>query len=228
MRYIVATFALCLLVISAQAGTFVDDFEDGNLDGWIQGYPHGAMKWKVIDGAAEVSDRTHIGTWIATGEYTWTDYTIEYDVKLLQDHGPGEVDIIARVTPNSGDNSISDFYFAGIGDYTGTSGVYAYIIQGWSNAPITGLNPFDSLELDRWHHLKLEAKGDNFTFWINGIKALEFQNDTLPQGKAGLYVVNYTARFDNVVISGPDVPDNTAAVSLSGKMATRWGRLRSQ
>ena len=48
MRHILITFAISLIAISTQAGTFVDDFEDGNLDGWIQGYPLGAMNLEMI------------------------------------------------------------------------------------------------------------------------------------------------------------------------------------
>jgi len=35
------------------------------------------------------------------------------------------------------------------------------------------------------------------------------------------------ANFDNVVITGDDVPDSTAAVSASGRLAVTWGQLRS-
>jgi hypothetical protein len=57
-----------VFAVPARAGTFIDDFGDGNLDGWIQGHPFGAMKWRIIDGEVVISDQSEIGTWIATGE----------------------------------------------------------------------------------------------------------------------------------------------------------------
>ena len=43
-------FSLMLLV---EAGTFRDDFEDGNLDGWrIESHPP-AGEWQVVDSVAE-------------------------------------------------------------------------------------------------------------------------------------------------------------------------------
>ena len=48
MRHIVFTFALCLLAISAQAGTYKNDFTDGNFDGWeIENYGVQNVEWKV-------------------------------------------------------------------------------------------------------------------------------------------------------------------------------------
>ena len=44
---------------------------------------------------------------------------------------------------------------------------------------VKGPNPFDSLELGEWHHLKLEAEGANFTLWVNDMIYLEFQDDTI-------------------------------------------------
>ena len=37
MRFILLVLFMSLLSISAWAGTFRDNFSDGNLDGWIKG-----------------------------------------------------------------------------------------------------------------------------------------------------------------------------------------------
>lgn len=92
--------------------------------------------------------------------------------------------------------------------------------------------PFDLLELDKWHHLKLEVKDKNFTFWVNGKKVLEHQDDVIKEGAVGIGLANYIAHFDNVEIIGPGVPDITPPTWKSrpvwprGKLTTTWGEIK--
>lgn len=46
-------------------------------------------------------------------------------------------------------------------------------------------------------------------------------------GGVGLGLSNYTARFDNVTVTGDSIPDSGAfAVTFQGKLATTWGNLK--
>jgi len=47
----------------------------------------------------------------------------------------------------------------------------------------------------------------------------------IPTGRVGV-IVQGIAHFDNIVITGDDIPGNIAAVSASGKLATTWGSLK--
>ena len=228
-RHIVWILATLMLIgllgfSPSWAGTFIDDFEDGDLEGWLQ-LPEVQMTWRVIDGELECSWRRPESLWLVTGEPSWTDCTIEYDVRLLQDHGPGDVDLLARVDPKK----FSEGYIFVIGDWAGASEAFVQRLPNWD---IKARNPFNPLKLDKWHHLKLEAEGENFTFWINGEIALEYQDNVIHKGMVGLGLANYTARFDNVIITGPDVPDVTPPtwkgqlVEPAGKLATTWGHIR--
>ncbi|MBI1922861.1 hypothetical protein HYR99_01285 [Candidatus Poribacteria bacterium] len=87
-----------ILVPSTRAGTFRDDFEDGNLKDWRQETPFAQEPtlWEIVDGELECTRPDSKSTLLITGEFDWKDYTIEYDVKLLKDLGPGDVDVIAR------------------------------------------------------------------------------------------------------------------------------------
>jgi len=51
----------------------------------------------------------------------------------------------------------------------------------------------------------------------------------LAQGKVGFGIGNYVARFDNVVIVGPDVPDINQGLSIdkAGKLASVWAKLKT-
>jgi len=219
-----AMILLTLLVtLPVWAGTFRDDFEDGNLDGWQQLWPQGAMIWKVVDGELECSRLSQWSAGIAVGEASWTDYTIEADVKLLQDHGPGDFDLLARATTN--DNG----YAFLVGDWVGEPSVY---VQQMPDLNMKVIDPFDPLEQDVWHHVKLEAEGNKFTFWINDEEVIDYQDGTYQAGMVGFGVANYTARFDNVIITGPEVPDvmpptwKKQPVNPRRRLATTWAQIK--
>jgi hypothetical protein len=94
------------------------------------------------------------------------------------------------------------------------------------------IEPFGPLELDTWHHVKLEAKGSKFTFWVNNENIIEYQDDMYREGMVGLGVANYTIRFDNVVITGPDVPDvipptwKRRPVEPRNRLSTTWAQIK--
>jgi len=223
MKYPMVGLMLFLTTASVWAGTFRDDFEDGNLDGWRQDFPFAQEPtlWKIVDGKLECTRFSNISTVLITGDATWKDYTIEYDVTLLEDHGPGDVDVVLRWRGAAGYLAIY------IGDFGGLPAIYVE-----RNLNIIMQKPFDPLELNKWHHLKVEAKGKNFTFWVNDEKVLEHQDNTIKEGAVGLGLANYTARFDNVEISGPDVPDVTPPtwkarpVQPSDKLAKTWATIK--
>jgi pectate lyase len=181
------------------------------------------MIWKVVDGELECSRWNQWSAEIVTGEASWTDYTIEADVKLLQDHGAGDFDIVARVT--TADNG----YGFLVGDWVGEPSVY---VQRLPDLNMKVIEPFDPLELNIWHHIKLEAEGNRFSFWVNNEKVIEYQDDTYQKGMVGFGVANYTARFDNVIITGSDVPDvmlptrKGQLVEPRGKLATTWASVK--
>ncbi len=53
------------------------------------------------------------------------------------------------------------------------------------------------------------VRGDGFTLSLNGEEALRYEDDLYATGSVGIRLAGYTARFDNVEISGPGVPDVT-------------------
>jgi hypothetical protein len=221
MKYILVILSICLLVVSAQAGTFKDDFEDGNLDGWRQGSPFSQTPtlWKIVDGELECTYQNSISTLLLTGEESWKDYTIEYDVKLLKDFGPGDVDVIAR----SKNPIFSHMMAVSFGDFVGVPSIFAQRLPG----DVIANRPFD-LEMNQWHHFKLEVNQENFVFWINGQIVLEIQDNFLKEGTVGIGLANYSAHFDNVIITGKDVPDNLSAVVSQDKLTTSWGQIKSR
>ena len=101
------------------------------------------------------------------------------------------------------------------------------------------------LKLDDWSTLKLSVKDGTFIFSINDEKIAETEDDfalvlggreirgkvgrldDFLTGGAGFGLANYTARFDNLIITGKDIPNKgTLPVVSRGKLATTWGHLK--
>lgn len=222
---IILMVSMLLVALPVLAGTFKDDFEDGNFDGWQQFSPKNEIVWKVVDGELECIRLTDHSAEIVTGEVSWTDYTFEANVKLLQDHGPGDFDLVVRLT------TTENGYAFLAGDWVGEPSVY---VQRLPDLNMKVVKPYDALELDVWHHVKVEAKGGNFTFWVNNEKVIEYQDDVYQKGMVGFGVANYTARFDNVIITGTGVPDvipptwNKQPVESRDKITTTWARVKNR
>jgi hypothetical protein len=205
---------------------FRDDFEDGDLEGWRQiAPPGGPVLWKVVDGTLEISKPGTQSTGLTTGESYWSDYTIEFDVMPLEHHGEGDIHVIAR------SQDIQQLFVFNVGDFCEPDGICVQRVPG---GDITAQAPSELLKLNEWNHVKLEAKGSEFTFWVNDQKVLSYQDNAAKSGAVGVGITNYTARFDNFVISGPDVPDVTPPtwkeeaqpVEVKGKLVTTWAKIK--
>ena len=243
MKLTLIVAAFFLLSGSGWAGTFIETFNDDDLEDWQE-----LVQQNERPGSWEVIDRElHAGTpdaWprlLTIGNKKWRDYTIEVDVKPLEKHGRASIVIAARIKGTR-------LVFCEIGDR---------LVPGWDTFCRTGdfhtntsvllsAGQHPLLKLGDWSTLKLSVKGADFIFWINGEKIAETGDDfalvlagrALVRGKvgrlddlltggAGFGLSNYTARFDNIIITGKDIPDKgTLPVAPRGKLATTWGHLK--
>ena len=101
MKLVIAGLTMFLLTFSALAGTFVETFNGRNLDGWEQiiqlDFEADPDSWEIIDGELQGTNRGGLLRFLTMGDEKWRNYTIEFDVKPLQKHGPGSIGIAARV-----------------------------------------------------------------------------------------------------------------------------------
>jgi hypothetical protein len=227
MRYIVVTFALCLLVTSAQAGTYMHNFDDGDLDSCvIFDFLGGVSEWKIEDGILTCRRTIAPSSSLLYGEESWGDYSIECDAKMVETFANFHaIALDLRVSNIGNANSINDIYC--VATKGGRAVIWAYL-----NGNEVGASAQKALnfQLDHWYHLKAVANGNNFEFYIDGELIASLSDSRHPTGRVGLAVNGAVAHFDNLVITGDDVPDNSgpSAISASGKLATRWGQLRRQ
>ena len=231
MRHIVVTFALCLFAISAYAGTYVDNFDDGDFDGWeFMECVEAGAEWKVENGILICKRTSGWPTILMMGENEWRNYSIEFDVKILQ-----ALSNFRCVGPDMRIQNVSipfskishDSVYCGLGGW----GKWEAFLEVYiNNANVKNSKKAFNSEYDRWYRFKAAANEDNFEFYIDGELITSFADSHLQTGPVSIGASGCLAHFDNVVITGDDIPDNTniAVVSSSGKLATTWGQLRNE
>ena len=236
---------LFLLPVFATAGTFIETFDDKDLDEWqaLVQLNNPPALWEIVKGELEVVNREPSLYFFTTGDETWEDYTVEFDVKPIKKHGIGGIAIAARVKESwLVYCTIRDIVVA-IGDKPPVDEIGAYCLAGdlHDTAFIRiGTTPHPLLKLNKWSHLKLNISEGILTFWVNEkvvIEPTEFQLHEAVQerlgfpafltGGAGFGLANYTARFDNITITGAGIPNRGGlSVTPREKLATAWGDLK--
>ncbi|MDE0015978.1 MAG: hypothetical protein OXU51_07325 [Candidatus Poribacteria bacterium] len=102
----------------------------------------------------------------------------------------------------------------------------------------TTILPHSFLERGKCTQLKLRVVDKTFMFSVNGEVVLyltclfdgfAFLKEDLNVGSVGFGLAGYTARFDNLKITGEDVPNHgNLSVQPQGKLAVTWGQLKSE
>jgi len=211
-----------MISLPAWAGTFKDDFNDGNFDGWetrtLLGGP--ANEWKVDNGVLTCMRPNDWASMLIFGKKEWRNYSIECDVKMVKILVNDSFVGYELRTQNSLNDAVS----------ATLSGKNAGLAV-WSNwqavASANKKGGFDH-QLNRWYRLKGVANENKFEFYIDGELAASLSDLHYPTGRIAMYVYGLAAQFDNVVITGDDVPNNASALAPQGKLATVWGQMKNQ
>ena len=240
---------LFLLPFSALAGTFIETFDDGDLEGWreLGQLNEKVGSWNVINDELHAVSHGAFPHLLTTGDDTWEDYTLEFDVKPVIKHGRSAIAIAARVKGNL------LFYcsFADpviLGNKDPLLGPFLSCMKGDlhdGEFSVLYFEPHPLLKLNKWSHLKISVKGKHFIFWLNGKKIAETEDDFALMhngekiktkagkltgfltGGVGLGLANYTALFDNITVTGDSIPSSGGlVVTPSGKLTTTWGQLK--
>jgi len=232
-RQIIVAIVIVYLVSTtpAFAGTFRDDFEneqdflkdkqlrEGGVwgedisrfvweDGTIKGTPSGQTFWLLI-----------------TGNYGWEDYTVECKVKPLEELG--EMGLVVRRTCID----CNPCYTMALDFSPSQMAIAKDFGSILSEAPF-------SPEVDRWYSLKAVAEGKHLDFYLDGELVVEAEDAVYPKGKAGIYIHQTTALFDDFVMTGTEVEDGghwdpakhpeEKAVKPKGNLVTTWGILKEK
>ena len=219
-----AILFLCLLVMSAQAGTYIDNFDDGNLDGWeVMDTKNQGVKWTVENGVLICNRPSIWDSFLRFGEEEWQNYSIECDAKLVQIFDAFHSMGLDLRLPKALEKGLSPFV-----DFSLWDSKTANISVWLNDVKLNGSSKAFGCQLDHWYRLKAIASEENFEFYVDGELILSFSDLRASAGCVALNAGGCLAHFDNVVITGDDVPDNSSAVSAPNKLAATWGQIRSQ
>ena len=240
MKSLLVGSVIFLCTFSAWADTFLETFDAVDMEGWqelimLDGEPG---SWEVLDGELQAISRGGLTRLLVTGDETWKDYMITVDIKPLKKHGPGNIAIAARVMENW-------VVWCVIGNLPILEPDSRAICQCGnfheekSRLLKSKRSPF--LKLNKWSTMKLSVSGNILTLWVNGKQILGVMEipepivvpgllEEFPEfltGGAGFGLTNYTARFDNITITGEGIPDKGGlSVEPRAKLATIWASLK--
>jgi len=220
MRYVVVTFALCLLVVSAQAGTYVENFDDGDFDGWeiFDGGEPGS-EWTVEDGVLTCRRESVWGTVAIFGKEDLRNCTVEFDAKLVEP--------LAELYAIGFELRLADADSAESFDSVWCIASFAWQeawIWPWFNGEEAGGSEHKTVHLNpgRWYRFKGVAHEDTFEFYIDGRFVASLTDPRFSTGRVDLIANGCVAQFDNVIITGDDVPDNTDSLVEGDLLAAMY------
>jgi hypothetical protein len=222
MRYILIVLALCFFVISVQAGTFRDDFEDGNLDGWEIKQGAAGAEWKVEDGVLKSRCQD---TWseLLFGEQEWHNYSLEYDAKMLEASNP--LHAMCAVLRVNWEGFMERAVLSGVSTWQGKN---AWIQVWFNDVNLMETKKGFDFQLNQWYHFKHIVNENNFELYIDGKLLASLSDSHISTGRLGLEIFfGCVVYFDNVIITGDDVPDNPQSIDYHGKLATAWGQIKN-
>ncbi len=224
-------------ILPAFAGTWRDDFEDNDTREWkIYNLNRQVEKWWINDNEAvgEIFEPGFMSLWL-TGDLKWENYSVSCRAKLVDDRN--EPPTIGLTLHDRGEEDSRYLFFI---DYVfDIVRIVKSVHDDWST-----VQHFFAPEEDTWYQLKATVYEDgNLEFSIQNMDAevdaepqvfTAFDPDPLPGGQAGLVIADARARFDDVEITGDNIPNGgpgrrtLQAVSPRSKLATTWGKLKME
>ena len=241
MKSLLTGSVIFLCTFSAWAGTFLETFDAADMDEWQELIMLDVEpgSWEVLDGELQAISHGGLTRLLVTGDETWKDYTITVDIKPLKQHGPGNIAIAARVMENwavwcvIGNLPILEPDSRAI--------CYYGNFHDDDNLRLLKSKRSPFLKLNKWSTMKLRVSGNMLTLSVNGKQILGIMEipepivipgllEEFPEfltGGAGFGLTNYTARFDNITITGENIPDKGGLlVEPRAKLATTWASLK--
>ena len=222
---------ICSVVLNqfALAGTWKDSFEDNITSEWTTFNKTPKEKWWIHEGEAvgETVEGTNLVSFWLTGDVKWRDYTVSCRAKLT------------KVKNDS----------AGFGlllhHRSEELAAYMFRIELAPDRarilkilpppqPSVQLGRLDIVvDIDRWYQLAATIHKDGILEFRVGQEVLRAVDGNLmpKSGQVGLAVGGAQVRFDDVEITGENIPNGgpgtSRPVNSQAKLATTWGHLKS-
>lgn len=235
MKILTFLFALTIS-FNALAGTWRDDFSDGNYEGWtVQNIRGGISEWKVESGELIAKRSNDWSSFVILDESIgWEDYEFEFDAMFMESLNPNFTFIVINVRVS--ENSIN---FNSIGpalayNWQGQRGriVYARGVKGAQDVNLVDIVEQNyPVEMNKYYRLKLSAIGDQYRLYIDNVLQREYNFAGYKSGGVAIGAGGCIAYFDNVSISGPNIPNGGSgfnSVFPKHKLTTTWSQIRRE
>jgi hypothetical protein len=222
------------------SGEILDDFEDGDTEGWERSpqNPDSKTFWGVKTKGGEnfvtfdpqgiawnqaISQFNFTGEGLKVGNPSeWTDYDVEVDLRHKDvANYPGG--IRGRVDLKSGSHYV-------VWLYPGSAKLNLFSNPGWDiNTALVnhGEAPYKP-EVDKWHTVKLSFSGTTIKVFYDGKEMIEVKDNSYKSGTVALGNQDKVVDYDNVRITGPGIPNlNVSPVEPQDKLTITWGQIKS-
>jgi len=208
MVAVLVVFAMAVSPAGAIPPEFYDPF-DADLSQWT----HISGTWAIVndggDNVCSISGGSYVGGVVATvGSETWSDYTLEFDVK-----------------------KVAGSYFNVVFRYKDSS--HHYLLEPSSDAihialfkkvgggyiELTSSRPLQNTTAGTWYHYKIVVQGSSIKVYVGGTLKFDIVDNSLPAGKIGIGAYSDSvAYFDDVSIVSIDTtpPVITIATPADG------------
>ncbi|MEM9326504.1 MAG: DUF1080 domain-containing protein [Bacteroidota bacterium] len=157
-------------------GQEMELFNGEDLTGWTI---HGTEKWYVEDGLLVCESGPDKGYgYLATQEY-YDDFEVSIDFKQEANGNSG---IFFRSTVEG--TKISGWQVEVAPPGSNSGGIYESYGRGWLIQPDPEKD--SALKMGKWNTMKIRAKGDKVTTWLNGTKMVVIKDEKIGQGEGSI------------------------------------------
>ena len=226
---------LCLLLYvgASHAGTLRDDFSDGNSDGWrIAKLLGQGTTWTVEDERLVAKSVGACAWWpnaLLIGGDTWRDYSIEVRIMVVEAfpiacQGAGVGGLVHAADVGAISLSGLSCFGASRDPFLNRTLCYTQPLEG--DFQLDDDRTF-AVEPNRWYTMRIVAGAKDYRMFGDDVLICETERQVPDRGAAGLTVRNAEVHFDDVVITGPNVPDvGLLSVNSTDKAAATWAQIK--
>lgn len=240
---LIVLFAAVPPTVVAHAGTFLDDFNDGNLNRWRVthqiGEPHVSVAIEngnlVLDSRIANEDPLFLGfvqLELRAGiAQNWDSYTLTFHVRFPVELGRASPHFSAAVRKGRGNFNEITLHHMTIWPIDGLVSV-GTIRPGARRIPRGELDRRDMEDLvvqNRWYLIKIAAEHSEFEFLFDDNLVSRYEDKTAVPGTVVFQAGNgMLVHVDNVVITGPNIPNirSPQSVNPEARLATSWGEIK--
>jgi photosystem II stability/assembly factor-like uncharacterized protein len=204
-----------LRVVKVEYPPFNDDFNDGNADGWSsQSIVPNVGGWSIVQENGNYALQGIDHAIIATGQETWSDYTFESKVKIIE----GNIHVNYRMEE-------SKRYAVGMGQD------FMYLMKSTGPNNHTRLVDTELHLGNDWNTIKIVGKGSNIKVYINNELKIDYTDkepvlngginfESLPNSK--IYVDDVHVTVDD---AGSLVYVGTGGYGIYNNPSNKWQNL---